>query len=192
MSNQKKFIDATYNYLSSPSKWSDDHGQTLVWGIHPKNNTVFYYAWWGRKTQPRAVFTLKSTKFSNTQNVIDWLRSRVVIKAAQAKRKRDQRKAKQAELAEKLKPGTVLVRSWGYDQTNVDYFRVITQKSPTQFWVVPVASNRIETERVIPTGEVNGDPVIGRLSGERVVINGEHFSIWSGTPNYATHPYNYR
>jgi len=52
-----------------------------------------------------------------------------------------------------LKPGTVLVNSWGYDQTNIDYFQV-TEVSSTGRTVTirPIASRSVEDGPVAMSG----------------------------------------
>lgn len=66
--------------------------------------------------------------------------------------------------------GTVMVSSWGWEQTNVDFFKVIAHISRTKFVVRPICS-KVESRvsrmaaMVIPDpGSEHGEPMTVRLS----------------------------
>lgn len=48
-------------------------------------------------------------------------------------------------VAEKIEPGAILYSSWGYDQTNIDYYMVtrVTEKS---CWIVPMRQHETPTD----------------------------------------------
>jgi len=79
------------------------------------------------------------------------------------KRLMDERKEKRKSFRHDLKVGDILVNSWGYDQTNVDFYQVIrtTEKSVTLRMV------RSQLTEDIP-GPMAGyvTPVFGKFCGE--------------------------
>lgn len=60
-----------------------------------------------------------------------------------------------------IAPGTVLVSSWGYDQTNVDFYVVIDATSKT-VTVQELRSEVIDGERVVPVPGSENGPVMRR------------------------------
>lgn len=49
---------------------------------------------------------------------------------------------KRAEFKNKIEVGTILYSSWGYDQTNIDFYQVIENKNETVF-IRPIASKNV-------------------------------------------------
>lgn len=47
-------------------------------------------------------------------------------------------------VAEKIEPGAILYSSWGYDQTNIDYY-MVKRVTKSSAWIVPMTQN--ETPR---------------------------------------------
>ena len=96
-------------------------------------------------------------------------------------------KAESAALLAQLKPGTILYTSWGYDQTNVDWYQVITVKGCT-VTLRPIAGSTTEN------GYMSGKtvPVHDEFTGnafKKVIrsgsINIESYAsawVWDGTP----------
>ena len=79
-----------------------------------------------------------------------------IAKAQQVewKRRKDEEKAKKKEARANMKhtfdPGTILYASWGYDQTNVDFYQVTARTDKT------VTFREIAGEHVPGSGESNG------------------------------------
>lgn len=64
--------------------------------------------------------------------------------AAQVKANQEaEAKAKKAELVSTLAVGDILYRSWGYDQTNVDFYQVV-KRTPKSVMVVPIHGETTE------------------------------------------------
>jgi len=94
-----------------------------------------------------------------------------------------------------IKLGDIFKSSWGYDQTNVDFYQVTRVISEKTIEVTPIEGKRIEDEKVIPMiGEFTGEPMRRRprFSQYGIYINGEcsfmSASLWDGQPCYVTHP----
>lgn len=89
--------------------------------------------------------------------------------------------------------GDVLVSSWGYDQTNVDFYKV-TRVTRGTVDLVEIGCEEVKEkggrgcEYVIPQPDVViGQPSTRRPGRHGVKINGyRHASKWSGTPQYRT------
>lgn len=113
-------------------------------------------------------------------------RHAAAVKAAATRARRD------AEAADKTKtyaPGDILSGSWGYDQTNVEFFQVITAtaKSVT---IRELAQHAIDREHVIPLANTFGAaPAEKRMVGRYGYIKLHEscsLSPWSGSPKYQT------
>ena len=100
----------------------------------------------------------------------------------------------QRQLPHTLVLGDVIYNSWGYDQTNVDFYEVV-KTSANFVWLQPIARDLKETGSMC--GQVTAIP--GRRHGEitqhRVTVyndrNSVHFefgagSKWDGTPKYCS------
>jgi len=95
--------------------------------------------------------------------------------------------------------GDYLYDSWGYDQTNVDFCRVISI-SPTGKTVTcrMVRKRHIEEDEVVPTTNMVGPTFRLKIKGE--YLRGSYpyiperpdykrfglFNVWNGTPVYQT------
>jgi hypothetical protein len=55
-------------------------------------------------------------------------------------------------VADTIEPGAILYSSWGYDQTNIDFYYV-TRTTAKSAWIVPMSSERVSgdgwTEHVV-------------------------------------------
>ena len=103
-----------------------------------------------------------------------------------------ERKAKSQALACKLEVGHILVTSWGYDQTNREFFKVIDKKGKQTLIVQEVeqisantGNEPAMTGKSLP-GEAfakNSKPYTIRVThGDHVKIEGHYASVWNGRP----------
>ncbi len=88
-----------------------------------------------------------------------------------------------------VKLGTIFVASWGYEQTNVDFYQVVTVVGPWTIEVRQVSGIRTEkplamTGTVVPTvGSFIGAPERKRLSADCQFKDGcAHAVLWDGSP----------
>jgi hypothetical protein len=107
-----------------------------------------------------------------------------------------ERKQKANEAAELMKEGTILYSSWGYEQTNVDFYEVIERKGQT-VTVQRIGSTIVE-EWQNYTGKVVADRTnkIGQAFTKRInkygtitLENYKSVSIWNGEPKYFSSNY---
>jgi hypothetical protein len=52
----------------------------------------------------------------------------------------------EAKVSQQYEPGAVVDHSWGYDQTNHDFF-VITKRTGDTVWLLPMAQGERRVER---------------------------------------------
>lgn len=105
-----------------------------------------------------------------------------------------------------LKVGDYLECSWGYDQTNIDYYKVVALVGKTMVSILPVSSklaesdNDVTSQNVVPGDEEReSDVLLGMNYGEvkpvnkkavdgRVTIRSGYYWAykWDGSPSYET------
>lgn len=143
---------------------------------HAKNAT-FHHAW--------------PTAEARAQFIARWFAQVAEGEAAHAKALAE-RKAYRAKKS-KLELGHILKSSWGYDQTNVDFYQVTKLVSETMVEIRPIASTTVEGDgwagKVMPLlGEFTGSAMRKRVSGgDSIKIESFAWAhIWSGAPAYAS------
>lgn len=107
-----------------------------------------------------------------------------------------ERKNERASFQHSYQVGDVLVCSWGYDQTNVDYYQIVEVRGRTVVVIQKIASRTVkpmgsmsETVEAVP-GQFLRDskPMVKRVSpGGYVTIESyAHASKWDGKPDYSS------
>lgn len=91
----------------------------------------------------------------------DYVAKEIKSLVEREQRKADERKARTA--GHTLKIGDVLSTSWGYDQTNVDFYKVVGLKGKASVELQEVNSVEVRSDRVIP-----GDTFVGKPFTKRV------------------------
>lgn len=99
---------------------------------------------------------------------------------------------------EEIQLGDIMVSSWGYEQTNVDFFKIIKMTSKT-IWIQPVKSKFVYesgfmSNTVIPTDEIETKTIFESIIQCRLNQFGRfsirnQFSLgkWDGTPMLESH-----
>lgn len=135
-------------------------------------STVFYYtdvfgnpcmrAYRGRALKPAVCYRYKD-EAARKKGIIKFMES---CSANKHTYKPDPRK---------LEVGDVLKASWGYDQTNVDYYKVLSLKGKTMVVIAEIASFRsyddIDSGSCSPdVSKIIGEPMTKKANGDRVRI----------------------
>lgn len=60
-------------------------------------------------------------------------------------------------VADKIEPGAILYSSWGYDQTNIDFY-MVTRCTAKSAWIVPMSSTMTEQVGWASEHVVAGEP----------------------------------
>lgn len=61
-------------------------------------------------------------------------------------------------VASKIEPGAILYSSWGYDQTNIDFY-MVTRTTAKSAWIVPMSSPIVEQTGFMSENVVAGEPL---------------------------------
>ncbi len=145
--------------------------KSLAWTIEPTTSTrLILKAWRGRAKKPFAHY------WFNDQAAADkYLREQHETEDA---RERQQAK-RQAEIAERLaeqlrliQVGTLLCDSWGYEQTNIDFYEVVARRG-SMVTVRPISQSSVPgsesshgmADMVCPVpGHFTGEPFTKRIT----------------------------
>lgn len=164
----------------------DDH-DAVVYG-YLNNDAPCAIAFHGKAQKPSWHY-----QFKNTEQ-----RDRQIQELVDGRRAHAERKAQHA--ADKKKPhglevGNILVDSWGYDQTNVNFYEVVAVKGAT-IKIQPVYAATVESKQgyshVAPVpGETYGQIRTKRPTrfGDTVSVKMNSFSyayLWDGQPKHET------
>lgn len=91
-----------------------------------------------------------------------------------------------------IKPGAILSSSWGYDQTNIDFYMIKSIKG--KFATVVELKSECTygssdmTTKELPTFQEEGQPFRRMIKGNYLKISSFQFaSLWDGQPETATH-----
>lgn len=113
---------------------------------------------------------------------------------AHFKRKEDER-AEKKQFTTGLFYGDILYTSWGYDQTNVDFYEVVEVVGPKMIKVREVSKKIVTgdgfSDKVVAVpGKYVGPEIKAMVGmGDRAKIEGHGASKWDGKPVYQTGAY---
>ena len=113
-------------------------------------------------------------------------------KRAEAKAERKaEAKAIKEKAASEMKVGDIYYTSWGYDQTNVDFYKILEVKKSSAV-IVEVAGSKVSdngpSTTVVPSPEIEiGEPMLKRM-GEYgfKIYSFAHAHKWDGKPKHET------
>jgi len=105
----------------------------------------------------------------------------------------EKKKAMATENQEKYKVGDILVSSWGYDQTNIDYYQVI-EKTAKMVTIQKIASESVEIhcggayESVMPTKDnFIGKPFKKKIGAYGIRLTSySRANLWDGRAMHET------
>lgn len=117
---------------------------------------------YGKADKPAFNYSFRSVEKRNKW-VADWLVKMDDVAAYKAKQVAD----KAAKLAQPhgLKVDDVLVCSWGYDQTNIDYYQVIELVGKRSVKIREISCERVETHFM----QGKSVPAVGKFVGEAML-----------------------
>lgn len=125
--------------------------------------------------------------------VAKWLAHEALIKA-----NKDENKVRRAkrlrEFKAQLKVGVILTDSWGYDQTNVEFYKILEVKnvgtSGMNILIQELGHKHLEAKSwascdVVPSDELVGEPIWKQVRTGHIPI-GQCISleVWDGKPKY--------
>lgn len=116
--------------------WTHENGSAVY--IHDVNGVLYGTAFTGTAGNPTWNYRFRTAE-NRAKTIDDFIASvahHVDLVAA--------RRAEKASWANPLKPGDILYTSWGYDQTNVEFYAV-TRVSGKRVWIREIAATYTET-----------------------------------------------
>jgi hypothetical protein len=136
-----------------------------VVGTTDRNGSPVAMGFTGTKGKPDFNYRFRTPE-AREGFIARWLEDKKKTLAYKAERKA--KKKAPALSAVPFKPGDILYNSWGYDQTNVDFYEVVEVKSASTIIIRPIAQTTTETcfmsghTEPIP-GEYTGEPITKRV-----------------------------
>jgi hypothetical protein len=99
-----------------------------------------------------------------------------------------------ATLVKTLKEGDILASSWGYDQTNIDFYKIV-KKSASSVWIQKLKKQYLEQTgwahyKVVPLEEFATETQLVKRykTGEYVSVSSYAIAkLWDGEPETETH-----
>ena len=139
----------------------------------------------GKRAKPdyNYIFRSEAARDEHVQKHFSAQRERAVYKE-------EQRAARNQ--ATTLRVGDILVNSWGYDQTNVDFYQVVEVKPSGKSVVIrSISSEIVETgfmcgERTPILDSFHGDEIIKRSTSDYVSFDYGSGNKWNGKPQYVS------
>ena len=107
--------------------------------------------------------------------------------------RKEQKKKEKLEFFDSIQVGDIFVDSWGYDQTNVDFYKV-TKKLKASIKIVKIGSEVVErfisSMMVVPRPSINTSEEITKIPQDGYVKTSSfsHAVPWSGNPMHETAP----
>lgn len=153
-----------------------------VWDAHDRFYAIAFH---GKAGKPLGHFAFRSD-----DNRMKWLKeiieSRKYVAGEKTKRLEERR-----SYQHDFKVGDIFVTSWGYDQTNVNFYEV-TEVRGKDLIVRAIASRTVDENKnithVVPApGVFTGPPMRVRpQQGDYARIDDHYAKKWDGKPEYAT------
>lgn len=202
--NFKKSIALTKKELDNPGKNFDVRKQdskglpVSVYIQYPKDGSNFWYLFWITDRMQYAEIEI----FHSEQQAKKFM-DNLLEKYQRMKERKEQRKKEKAEekanFKHSFKVGDIIVCSWGYEQTNVDFY-LVKEVGEKSVKIVEVGTKVVKhtdngDDLVVPYPQKETGKLMTKIvkPGDRVKI----YSFadghkWNGKPVYETNPYNYR
>jgi len=170
----------------------------------PRNGKVTY---WGEITSPKFLRPKYTNFGTNKKYALEYMQNIMNNEASSALRAWDARQM-QKTAAHNIKPGSIFSTSWGYDQTNVNYYQVLKVKGKSAY-VRAIYASRVsnggfaQDNRVRPALNQfkdmdvfmpQGNPLTRKLIqissyDKKPMISidkNHHAKLWEGEDNYET------
>lgn len=171
----ERFIPTGYTLAHEAS------GLTIYHGTHPTNGRPVSLGFTGKRSKPAFhVF------FQSAERQSEYEKGYIESATAEAARKEAYRKARLQPHT--LKIGSILVSSWGYEQTNVDFYEVTELHGKSTVTIRQIAAQSTKetgwaSDMVVAVpGKYIGEPERKRVSGENRIHIASYSSagVWDG------------
>lgn len=159
-------------------------GTDLAIWIWDENGRPYGIAFAGKSNKPLWNYRFKDDAQRQRQ-IDESIKSRKLTKEYKDKKIQERR-----EYQHSYKVGDIFDTSWGYDQTNVDFYQVVEVRG--KVLIVRKISEKTDSEHqgaeyVVPVKDsFIGDPIRILPTSSGVKIEGHYGSLWEGKPVYQT------
>ena len=205
MSIQQRIADRFIKAALPRELWLPDGGKDIK-PITPDGTdlTVYQYDKPLAKSEKIGYFLViyqgkQSKPFVNYYYRSEGERARTLEGYVKGSRERLERKQKSRDDAKQFKTslfyGDILYTSWGYDQTNVDFYEVIEVLGDKMIKVREVASDVVDGDGMyqnvvaVPGKYVGPEMKVKVTQGDNAKIDGHYAHKWDGKPKHETGPY---
>lgn len=159
-----------------------NNGVAAVW-YYNHGEVLYGIGFWGSSGRPSWHYRFRSPEARKFQ-------ADELFSSAQAHATRmDERKQQRDAFAHTLKVGDLAHTSWGYDQTNVEFYEVTRIVSPHSVEVRQIAGNLVETgfmcgNTTPQPGQFIGEPRVCRVREGNTIVNpggskfAGHYDAW--------------
>ena len=175
------------SYIPQNARKVADKESSAVAHLYETNGNIYAVGFHGRAQKPdwHYRFRTEAQRETRIQEFFEGQRARAVLYA-------DLKAERQSPHT--LKPGDILYSSWGYDQTNVDWYQVTALIGSKMVEIreiaARVASNGGPSENVVPEpGQFTGEPMRKRVQGKRNTVRIASYARaypWDSNPKYQT------
>ena len=184
------YIDYLKQSLGDTYKEEETDKYLIVRGM--KDGKPIGALWYGRASKPQ-IYSTFSSEEQREEYIKRFLNNKASDEEAKVKRREEQRLTKDHN----FKVGDIFYTSWGYDQTNIDFYEVVKVRgsrldlrelrketvgqSGTYDEVKPIPGD-YASDKII-TISARADGTVTRMSSF------EYPSLWNGKPKYETNSY---
>lgn len=174
-------------------KIADKNSDAVAYCYPAQNGQPAVRIFYGKQGKPAlACYFVDFKSKTAQQQRADKIASYFASRQAWAKAKAD-RAAKRKAQGRGVEVGQYMVASWGYDQTNVDFYRVVNLIGRTMAEVVKVGAISVSADgnmcgKVIPAEEIpaGAKPFRVVVKDGRATIRGQFAKVWDGMPEYVS------
>lgn len=131
-----------------------------------------------------ALFWFHYNNESNRNTSLEYYKNLIQQRVESKKKSAEAKKERKLEASKDINEGDILVSSWGYDQTNIDYYKVIEKKAMTvklQKVYQSISDCWNGGGKTTPTGETFGEIFTKRINAGYIKISDCQYAYkWSG------------
>lgn len=148
----------------------------------PQENKWYLRAFFGKQLKPR--YNYYYTSIESRQRTINNIYNQIRYIINKRKENIDKRKL----YKHSFKIGDILYSSWGYEQTNIDYYQIIDVRNKTIIFK-ELNSKMIDSEHILPIkNSWKNDKIYKKVitSPYLNLDSVRSLKLWDGKPNYQT------
>lgn len=171
-----------------------EDGTEIYWRVMGDKNRLEYLTFWGKAIKTKDRFYIERSTFAATLEHFATVVGRIAAAIEKHKAFKVQQKAARNIGAVRLEVGSILCGSWGYEQTNVEFFEVVSLSATRKTCSIrelrhDERGTAFMAGKVFPLpGEYIG-PVLERklVQNDTVRLDVCTLSLWDGRELYASH-----